>query len=446
MDLTKKYAPARERGSFRISANQRDHYLVTLWLVITFRQWPYDELILYPLAFYYAWAFVRDFSAIFPLLMRSLILFCFPVWCMLSVLWGAETALIIKSAAQLFLTVMICYCVALRLTRQQVLQSLLLAAGIYGVASLLLPSTGGIEARGVFTSKNSMGLSMVLLLAVALCVAADNQQKTLLRLVAAVLAAIALRLCFQSQSATAVLLGFGVAGIVLIGVLMRGRGVMHPAVLLGLFAVLGAVLVSLAFALALNDVDLVGVVLDKFGKDATLTGRTVLWGYAIEQIREHPLLGVGAGGFWDPYDWTSVSRRIYIDFHKTYSSRFTFHNSYLQVAVHQGLIGAAIATSAFLWAVYQVFASALRAPTMPRVFFVAIATVMMARNMTEPGLTAPFSLNTMVLYIGALMTLRESTAPQTRHAPAGRFGRRSRRPGRGTLAPAFVARHADRQR
>ena len=34
-----------------------------------------------------------------------------------------------------------------------------------------------------------------------------------------------------------------------------------------------------------------------FGKDATLTGRTVIWRYAWRAIQEHPWAGYGPGGF-----------------------------------------------------------------------------------------------------------------------------------------------------
>ena len=170
----------------------------------------------------------------------------------------------------------------------QILQSLLLAAGIYGLASLLLPSPGGIAARGVFASKNSMGLSMVLLWAVSLCVLFDPLQPKWLRIASAVRAAVAFKLVFQAQSATAVLLAFGVAALMVFGLLVRGRGLFHPLVLMVFFGFFSMISLALALVLAVHDVDLVGMVLDKFGKDATLTGRTVLWGYAFEQIREHP--------------------------------------------------------------------------------------------------------------------------------------------------------------
>lgn len=398
------------RQKIHVPAKTRDHVLLTIWLISTFKQFPYDQLVLYPLAAYFAFSFFRDFDQHFPVIRRSLILFAFPAWCALSVLWGLKTGDIVKISAQLFLTVFICYCAALRLDRRQILQSLLIAGGIYGLASLLMEPTGGKAARGVFSSKNTMGLSMVLLWSTALCIALDRVQAGWLRLVALGLAAVAIVLVFRAQSATAVLLAGGTAVLILFGLATLDRGLFHPGVLLTLLGAGAAGLIGAGLVLALHDVDLAAFILEKFGKDATLTGRTVLWGYAFEQIREHPLLGVGARGFWTPQDWTSPARRIYIDFHKEFDAIFTFHNSYLEIAVHQGLIGAAIGISAFLWAVWQVLASALRRSTMPRMFFVVIAAVLMARNMTEPGLMSAFSMMPMVLYMGALISVREKVA------------------------------------
>lgn len=403
-------------GTFRISAKTSDHVLLTIWLIVTFRQFPKDELILYPLAAYFAISFFRDFERHFPVIRHSLILFAFPVWCALSLLWGLKTDEIVKNTAQLFLTVFICYCAALRLERRQILVSLLIAGGIYGLASLLMEPTGGKATRGVFSSKNTLGLSMVLLWSAALCIALDRGAGRALRLVALGLATVAIVLVFRAQSATAVLLAGGTAMLILFGRLTLGRGLFHPGVLMVLLAAGATGLIGTGLVLALHDVDPAAFILEKFGKDATLTGRTVLWGYAIEQIRENPLLGVGAKGFWLPQDWTSPARRIYIDFHKEFDAIFTFHNSYLEIAVHQGLIGAAIGVMAFLWAVWQVFSAAMQTSTMPRMFFVVIAAVLMARNMTEPGLMSAFSMMTMILYIGALISVREKIAAGMREA------------------------------
>ena len=41
-------------------------------------------------------------------------------------------------------------------------------------------------------------------------------------------------------------------------------------------------------------------IFDLFGKDQTLTGRTLIWPYVIDDISERPILGWGFHAFWSP--------------------------------------------------------------------------------------------------------------------------------------------------
>ena len=191
---------------FRITPELRDHILVTLWFLVTFKQFNNDELILYPLALYFLWAFIRDFRKLFDLVMRSLILWAFPFWWLLSMSWGVEPMQILKVGPALILTFIICYCAVLRLGPRQIMLSLLIAAGWFGILSLLADPAGGVAARGVFSSKNSLGTAMVMLWIVALCVALDEVSPRWIRLAAATAALLSLRLIQVSSSATAVLL------------------------------------------------------------------------------------------------------------------------------------------------------------------------------------------------------------------------------------------------
>ncbi|AJE47798.1 O-antigen ligase family protein [Celeribacter indicus] len=389
-----------------LTAQKRDQILVTIWFLATFKQFPMDELVLYPLALYFACAFARDIDALFPVLKRGgWMLFPFPIWCTLSVLWGLEAGLIVKSSLQLYLTVLISFCAALRLEQRQLVFSFMIAAGVFAVLSRF--AAPGPPERGIFGSKNQMGLNMVMLWLAALCVLFDPGQRRAFRILALVLAALSLNLVFIAQSATAVLLAFGLLGLVGFILLLRGRGLLHPQVMLTLSLGLGVLIFGGALFLSTSSVDVAGIILEKFGKDATLTGRTVLWGYAFDQIRENPLLGVGHGGFWRPYDWTSLARKIYVDFHMALSARFYFHNAYLEVAVHQGLIGLAFALLAFGFGVWQTTVALLRRIDMPQAFFFSIAAMMLVRNMTEPGLMTAFAQMTMILYMGALMEARD---------------------------------------
>lgn len=389
----------------RVTATLRDHVLVTLWIIVTFKQFKYDELILYPLALYFFFAFLRDFHRHFDRLVRSLILWLFPTWWLLSVAWGAEPLLILKSGAQLFLTFIICYCAVLRLSARQIMLSVLIAAGWFGILSIVESPSGGIAARGVFSSKNSLGTAMVILWIAAICVALDNGFRPLARLGAAVLALLAVRLIIMSDSATAVLLALA---SVLIVITVRARSLLNG---MALVAILGlgvgaAALLGFWIALAVPEIDPVGYVLGRFGKDTTLTGRTVLWQYAIEEIRRHPWLGIGHGGFWTPEDGLSTASRIYIEFHKKPYANFSFHSSYFEIAVHQGLIGLGFVVAATLWCLARVGWAALTDPVMPKVFFFCVAMVTLARSFTETGLMGQFSLLSMLFTMGALMTLR----------------------------------------
>ncbi len=396
----------------------RDQLLVTLWLIVTFKQFPNDELLLYPLALYFSWAFVRDLPLLFPLIKRAWVLFLFPIWLFLSVSWGVETETILKNAAQLLLTIMICFYASLRLSRRQIMLAMVIAGTIFGILSFLAPLSGGLAQRGVFSSKNAMGSAMVILLVSALCVVLDRGFPRMIRLGAAAAALLAFDLIFVAHSATAVILSAGaIMAIFLFGILPQGGRLRSPIFWVFTLAGISFVLTFMATVLAFQEVNPIEEVLAIFDKDTTLTGRTTLWAYATEQIRLHPYLGVGDGGFWTPLDWTSDARRIYEEFHKKYYAHFSFHNSYFEIAVHQGLIGLGIAVLAVSWSLFQVIRAVLVRNAIPTVFFFTISSVTMVRSMTEAGLMAPFSQLPMLLTIGALLALRDRLSEPVYRAP-----------------------------
>lgn len=398
----------------KLSEHRRDHVLVTVWFIVSFRQFPLDELILYPLALYFAWAFVRDFPLIFPMVARSLILFAFPAWWFLSILWGEQSALILKSGFQLLLTILICYSIATRLTARDVIISLLIASGIYGVWSFIIALNGNsIAARGAFASKNAMGAAMVVLWLAALCIASDMESPRRLRWVAMVAACLAGWQIYISNSATAVLLALGVSLLVfLLGILPRSGILRRIEFYIIMSLVLGAGLIGLATFSAMQEIDPISLILDAFGKDTTLTGRTLLWEYATIQIKQDPLLGVGHGGFWTPRDGLSEASRIYTEFHKGKYDNFSFHNSYYDIAVHQGLIGLCIVVATTLWIVVRIFMSFRYTNRISVVFFICVMAISLSRSMTETGLLGAFSLMSMLFIIGALIPLRKASQSQ----------------------------------
>ncbi|WP_428929752.1 O-antigen ligase family protein [Marinibacterium sp. SX1] len=401
---------------YRVSEELRDHVLVTLWLIVTFKQFRYDELILYPLALYFLYAFLRDFPRLFPIIARSLVLWLYPAWWLLSFSWGADTGHILKSGMQLVLTVMICYCSIIRLGPRQIMLSLLIAAGWFGILSFLASPSGGVAARGVFSSKNSLGTAMVILWIAALCIALDKGFARPIRLIAVAAGLLALRMIQVANSATAVLLALAALAI---ACTVRARSLFSgPALLAALFLLFGAITVlAAAISLYVPVFDPVTQVLGAFGKDATLTGRTVLWQYATDEIVRRPYLGIGPGGFWTPEDGLSTARRIYEEFHKKSYAHFSFHSSFYEIAVHLGLIGLGIVVVTALWCLFRIARAALMTAAMPAVFFLCITMITLARSFTEVGLMAPFAQLSMLMTMGALLTLKSASRPATELAP-----------------------------
>jgi exopolysaccharide production protein ExoQ len=400
--------PVTRERIVRLSPSVRDHVLVTLWLTITFTQFTYDELLLYPLALYFGWAFVRDYRLIEPVLWRSLILFAFPAWWLLTAIWAVAPDIVVKSGLQLVLTIMICYCATARLTTRQVILSVAIAGLLFAVLSFQAVLSG--DERGAFKSKNALGAAMVMLWASCLAMLFDPRLPLLIRAAAAAVALLAIRLVLAADSATAVLLAAGIGVIFVAGKVLMGEGSLFRSDRLGLaFLVLGVVFSCLTIAAGYVD-DPVALVLDYFGKDTTLTGRTWLWKLAKEEIAKHPLLGVGEGGFWNYYESPFV-RRIYAEFSLVPNASFSFHSAWYEIAVHQGLIGAGIAALTLLWSVWTLGMRVLSAGGVPYLFFLSVMGVVVARSFTEPGfVSAPFDQITMLLWMGTLFAVKERIA------------------------------------
>jgi exopolysaccharide production protein ExoQ len=73
-------------------------------------------------------------------------------------------------------------------------------------------------------------------------------------------------------------------------------------------------------------------ILKFFGRDATLTGRTVLWQAVLEQCKNHPWTGYGLGAFWGTGDALPI-------YAKTAWVPTSAHNGFLECLLELGAIG-----------------------------------------------------------------------------------------------------------
>src|SRR5262249_27641615 len=125
-----------------------------------------------------------------------------------------------------------------------------------------------------------------------------------------------------------------------------------------------AATLAVGWALADNS-NLAEEVLNAFGRDETLTGRSDLWDFGWQAFLAHPIMGLGYKAYWISDETSAAYLRYFVR-----QDLWYFHNNVLEVAVATGVVGVAI----FLAGLFQVVVLTLRA------------------NVRTPGIPATWSL------------------------------------------------------
>lgn len=404
-------------SSAKVTLFHLDIALITLWFAVTVAKFSNQAMLLYPLALYFTYAFLRDWHRTWPMLRHAFILMLVPFWWLLSASWSPETALATRSGVQAILTIVICCFAASRLNTRQMLLVIfiaLTAALLRSFPTALSQMSAGIEARGIYAHKNPFGIDMAILAVVSIAVALISELPRWLRFGALGVVPMAFLMIFATKSATAILLGLGMCGM-LIGIMLYvGKTNIFTLARLFLISVtVGLVLAGLAVAINLTSMNVVDVVLEALGKDRGLTGRTYLWTIAQNEITERPLFGTGAVGYWR-HDESPFVRQIYIDFYKEPWHGFHFHNSWLEIAVNLGLIGMGLAIVSVTWAFFVLLGRALTHGGVENWTYLSILVAILLRTMTESDLFRPFVMLHMMLWTACLAPMVPTAARRLR--------------------------------
>ncbi len=389
-----------------VPARAIEKVLVTLWFLVTFTTFPYDELILYPLALYFFYAFFDQRATTLPILIKCWPLMLLPVWAVLTSPFAVVPTTALRSAIQMILTMQVCILLVVWMRPRAIVLTVLAATGICGVLSLFITSFQEGGYTGIFDHKNMLGAKMLLLWAAALCVALDQWMRLTTRAIAISLAFLAFYLILASNSATALVLALLI--VTTLGSLsfLAGDGPKTSVDRAAIGLILtGTVGILAAFTVMINETSPVALALEALGKSSTLTGRTDLWDYARDVIRERPYLGHGDGGFWR-YEENELVQQIFAEFHKSPSQIFSFHNSFFEIGVSFGLIGLGLTIFTLFWAVVRLTRQMVHRGGMPFLFFPTVAVVELVRSYVESELMRPFVLAHMLIWIGAVYVSR----------------------------------------
>lgn len=241
--------------------------------------------------------------AAFRAVVRSPLLWALVAYAFVSDIWSIDGSATLRRAMALALTSAAALSVASRqswagLTRILATAFTLIGLGSF-LAGLLLPSYGRMATlfpgawSGLFIEKN--GLGAIEAQGALFCAAAVFVDPARRRLWTAATGLAVLLVLLSTSKTSLVAMSLGMAGLGF-AVLVRRGPIM--AVLATFFGVVSAGV--LAAAVWLMPDQLLGLL----GKDATLTGRTLIWAAVKRQIDSRPMTGFGYGAVWsDQSGW-----------------------------------------------------------------------------------------------------------------------------------------------
>lgn len=347
--------------------------------------------------------FLLRYGAFLGGLWVALPLLAWPLMAGLSYFWSDAPGQSLRAAVQLTMTVFISVYFGARFTLFDIARALffvLAAAALVSLAAILAKAGFAYDlngvARGIFPHKNVLGGRMVLLLVCCLLLCADGWR----RLAVTLTAGLGLLLVAFSQSGTAILM---TGGLCVAAPLLLARRAPAP---LCAVAYVTALLCAAAFAWALLafELDVVGLVLEALGKERTLTGRSLLWDFAVGLIEARPWLGNGFDAFWNLGDGSTGA---YVQ-HLARQDIKNFHNSYLDITVQLGFVGLALVglfLLCFAWRAAALLRADGRALAALPAFFVIFLTVY---SLSEYALLRQHSLIQLLLgalYVSAALAL-----------------------------------------
>ena len=326
--------------------------------------------------------------ALFPRRVFAAVTWSFVPWAIvlfgaLSVLWSMEPMVSARAAPQIGITVLAAIMFAQGLPARTFIAVLMYAQISSIVASFFVPN--------IFGAKNSLGLQLALAMLSSVWVLLDRNQPKYARGIALAALLGAPYMLLSARSEGALLTGFmAVAGSLAI-FLSRGLQAEARVVLFWLGIIAALVALGIAF---LSIDHLFDTFLSSIGKDASLTGRTVLWSRAAAIISDYPWGGVGLQAFWVAGNPEAI--RFWEMFYIYGHAGFHFHDLWLEIGVELGLIGLLIAAATVIAVVFNVWRWALRDPGPESCFFVGFVTLILLRTVGEVELFTQFNLTSLI--------------------------------------------------
>ena len=316
----------------------------------------------------------------------------FASYCLLSTLWSDYPGHTLYAATQ-YMSMIVCALIMLRrLSLENFLKGLTL-----GIFLVLIPPAilGPMSFVHLFGSRNQVGyfseIGIICSIFLMISTKTPSSQKIFFGIMPLGLSLILLAL---SHSATSIISTASVLCVCLGGYMIGSLPKTYRAIVLLLII---ALIASAALCLYAFQIDLFGEILEIFGKDRTLTGRTDLWQDAFGFAMNHPILGDGYNAFW--VEGRKEAEQLWEEFYIPAKTGFHFHNVFMQSWVDLGAIG--------VFFVFMILATfcvkslklmVRNGCTVPSILLLGLGFMFLTRAFSEVDFINPFGMGPFILY------------------------------------------------
>jgi exopolysaccharide production protein ExoQ len=263
-----------------------------------------------------------------------------------SILWSQDPSASMQKVFYLFVTTCFGYYLVERFSPRELMQVVMITGALAIIGSLVLavalPRYGVFTGRaaessgwqGIYTHKNTLGLTTMYFLAPALFLPAKGTRQRVWRslYIGSSLFLVAMSNSRGAWIMCASLLAFGL--IVTVGACLKPEERVAAYWGLAVVSIVGA---AITWAL-------LPMILALLHKDMTLTGRTQIWSVLLSSLAKRPWLGFGYSAFWVGTRGESANAIYALKW-----PRLSYaENGILELALEVGLVGVGIYFLAYL--------------------------------------------------------------------------------------------------
>jgi O-antigen ligase len=277
---------------------------------------------------------IKKPNALLEAMRQNYVVLLIPALAFLSAIWSPSPGDDLYNSFQFLVTNLIGFVIVMQNGKRETLHILFRAFGlavVFSLVALVVNPRGAIgswagELNGIYQTKNELGDMSALLMLSTVALFLGEKRSIYL----AIPFVLGLGTLALTRSGTATIATVLVLSLTPSIAIYKWRAASLPSAI-GLQLLVAVPIIAF---LVFGHVDVFDALLGSVGKDSTLTGRTVLWGFAIDGFKQSPWIGYGFKGWWDPSNPNVFFLRYVVG-----QDLWYFHNVFLEMSVSFGIVG-----------------------------------------------------------------------------------------------------------